>query len=752
MPTYYGTDTATVSTLATSGVTSVVFNADSTLIYAAAGGFINVYSVSTGALISSWNSGAALAALSLSQDGSFLLATLTDTFNSILRISTVNGAVQSYTSPSSGAFNDVEIVDGQTAILTGTTPMKFDLATGVFTALPNAVYYSGGGSVLVEDNHLTLVAEPGISNGPLAIYDDRTGTIVARGDDYQSGAASGFNWGHQAISEAAGQVAQFIYYSSINIYDLSLHAIRNVPISGRVDGLSYSADGKFLFAHLIDSGYLAKYSTSDFTLVDQYYVGTSQWHNNAGYGDQIHVTADGAYVTVADNSSVKALQLVHLIPRDDFFAGTAGADTFYGLGGNDTYIVNDLGDRVFEDVGKGIDTVQSSVDWMLGPNLENLTLTGSNPLTGTGNALDNVIIGNAAASTLLGGAGNDRLVVGTGANGTTIDGGAGTDTLVVTGAVSLGGLTGIEAIELPAGGALTLTGAQFSGGLAPNATLSGTGSLTINMGAGDSELYLQQLVSAGGSSVAITVNGSANGDVIKGVLGLANTINGGDGNDSIRGGQRADTINGGNGNDKIEGGQGADILTGGAGADVFRYQSANASGIGVAADRIADFVSGTDKLGFLLLDSDPVAPGQQGFSYIDTQAFHGTGAAEVRYGTSGADLLVQLDLNGDAVADMEILLQGLGGQSLASGDFLLNPAAGAQTIFVDSQQSGAFDFVALPPAVIGENGYADTMAFARFDRASGEFVGETHGNDRADFAISHLFFENQLPTGSEFML
>ena len=128
---------------------------------------------------------------------------------------------------------------------------------------------------------------------------------------------------------------------------------------------------------------------------------------------------------------------------------------------------------------------------------------------------------------------------------------------------------------------------------------------------------------------------------------------------------------GGDGNDKIEGGQGADTLTGGAGADTFRYQSASASGIGAAADHITDFVSGTDKLGFALLDANPGTPGIDPFSYIDTQAFHATGAAEIRYETAGAELMVQVDANGDGIADMAIYLNGLGGTSLASADFLI---------------------------------------------------------------------------------
>ena len=51
--------------------------------------------------------------------------------------------------------------------------------------------------------------------------------------------------------------------------------------------------------------------------------------------------------------------------------------------------------------------------------VENLALTGTSTIKGTGNTLDNVLTGNSAANTLTGGAGND-----------TLDGGAGTDSLV----------------------------------------------------------------------------------------------------------------------------------------------------------------------------------------------------------------------------------------------------------------------------------------------------------------------------------
>ncbi len=293
-------------------------------------------------------------------------------------------------------------------------------------------------------------------------------------------------------------------------------------------------------------------------------------------------------------------------------------------------------------------------------------LGGNDLLTGRGG--NDTLDGGSGINTLHGDEGNDLLIVAAAGSGSHVDGGSGTDRLAVSGAVNLGTLAGIEAIELNAGAILTLTGTQFDSGLAVNSAITGSGALIVNMNAGTSFFATQMSFAAG---IALTVNGTSGIDVIKGALGAAMIANGGDGADQIRTGNLVDTIDGGAGNDKIMGLGGADQLTGGLGADQFRYLFTTDSGLGAGADRILDFTNGSDKLDFRVLDADPNTAGRQALSFISNAAFATNGSAQVRYVDVGGDTRVEVDLNGDGAADMHILLVGHAGQALSGTDFLL---------------------------------------------------------------------------------
>ncbi|KQQ33900.1 hypothetical protein ASG19_21660 [Rhizobium sp. Leaf306] len=105
--------------------------------------------------------------------------------------------------------------------------------------------------------------------------------------------------------------------------------------------------------------------------------------------------------------------------------GKAGSDDMAGLGGNDTYIVDNVGDQISEQVGNGTDTARSSVNYGLSANVEKLVLTGAAEINGTGSADDNAIAGNGARNVIDGRGGSDDLF-----------GGAGTDVFVFSTALS----------------------------------------------------------------------------------------------------------------------------------------------------------------------------------------------------------------------------------------------------------------------------------------------------------------------------
>ena len=88
--------------------------------------------------------------------------------------------------------------------------------------------------------------------------------------------------------------------------------------------------------------------------------------------------------------------------------------------GDHTYFVDQAGEAS-EQADEGIDLVRSSVSYTLGAHIEDLALTGSVQIDGTGNELDNVLTGNGAANSLTGGVGQDLLRGGMGNDTYTVD-------------------------------------------------------------------------------------------------------------------------------------------------------------------------------------------------------------------------------------------------------------------------------------------------------------------------------------------
>lgn len=137
---------------------------------------------------------------------------------------------------------------------------------------------------------------------------------------------------------------------------------------------------------------------------------------------------------------------------NDTLDGGAGNDRLIGETGDDLYIVDSTTDVIVENANEGTDTVQSSATYVLSSNVENLTLTGTAAINGSGNTQNNVLIGNTGTNALSGGAGNDTLDGNTGAD--ILKGGSGNDTYLF----SLGdGFDSVQEADNTAGNVDTLS-------------------------------------------------------------------------------------------------------------------------------------------------------------------------------------------------------------------------------------------------------------------------------------------------------
>lgn len=299
----------------------------------------------------------------------------------------------------------------------------------------------------------------------------------------------------------------------------------------------------------------------------------------------------------------------------DILIGGKGADEMEGGSGNDIYYIDNVGDRVIEAAGQGVDHVYSNRSYALSgsaANVENLTLTGSANMTGTGNAGNNRIVGDRGNDTLTGLAGHD-----------TLNGGAGADTMV--------GGVGNDAYHVDNVGDRVTENARQGTDVVVS---------TISYDLSAVSLHIENLILRGTADLTGTGNDRWN------------VLTGHHGDDTLHGLAGNDTLRGGNGNDTLDGGRGADLMEGGRGNDTYYVdhagdrinESAGEGTDSVITNRSFDLSAYSDHLENLTLRGSAGMTGT------------GTSANNVITGDRGDDTLIGLAgndvLDGGAGADV----------------------------------------------------------------------------------------------------
>ncbi|MGL5362223.1 MAG: hypothetical protein ACRDBH_05045 [Bosea sp. (in: a-proteobacteria)] len=311
---------------------------------------------------------------------------------------------------------------------------------------------------------------------------------------------------------------------------------------------------------------------------------------------------------------------------NDALHGGQGNDTMYGGTGDDVYWIDSLSDVVAEIAGQGSDFVYTTVNYIMGADIENVLLDGGNSISVLGNASNNAMQGNAGNNGIAGGAGNDYILAKAGND--SIDGQLGADTM--------GGETGIDTYFVDDIGDVVMEVAEA--GVFDTVWSTVTFIMPANV-----EIFIAQ----GGAAISALGN-----DDVTLMLGnnAANVFLSLGGNDMVLGQGGNDTIEGGTGNDSLSGGVGGDILTGGQGSDYFIYTS-----IAEAGDVITDFTTSGPMLDILDLRA-MFKTFSAGFGSTSTTAIN---SGHLTLTQAGANVNVFVDANGGAHLAGEQVLLGI---------------------------------------------------------------------------------------------
>ncbi|HVR66253.1 MAG TPA: hypothetical protein VMT98_06415 [Verrucomicrobiae bacterium] len=412
---------------------------------------------------------------------------------------------------------------------------------------------------------------------------------------------------------------------------------------------------------------------------------------------------------------------------NDTIDGGVGLDSMTGGAGDDRYVVDNSKDIVDETGGDGLDTVVSAVSFDLNANgttilgdLESLTLVGKGKISGTGNALANVISGNAAANiidggsdsdTLSGGAGNDSLAGGIGIFADKLDGGVGADTMV--------GGDGDDIYFVDSASDKITELALADSGADDSVQASANYVLAANV---EHLTLIGNALIGFGNDLDNTITGTGKNNRLLGLAG-SDTVSGLDGNDTLDGGTGNDSLLGGIGNDLYQVDSAADVAdeTGGSGTDtvlttVSYSLTANAVGdienltlaaksgsISGDGNALANSIVGNEGANALNgLDGNDTLNGGTGNDTLaggigDDRIIGGLGADLIVYSDtlSGHDVVLGFDGNpagGQDKLDLDALFDGLKIDTLDRAGLVEIKDNGATVdVKVDTDKDGIFD-------------------------------------------------------------
>jgi Ca2+-binding RTX toxin-like protein len=463
-----------------------------------------------------------------------------------------------------GASNDIYVVDDVNDVVTenaaeGTDTVQ-STANCTLSANVENLTLTGSSNINATGNELanTLTGNAGINTLAGGLGNDTY--VVGVGDLIVENASEGIDLVQSAVS----------FSLSANVENLTLTASAAVNATGNEldnvltgnTGVNVLTGGAGNDTYVVGTGDSVVENAAEGTDIVQ----SALTYTLAANVENLTLTGSGAI-----NGTGNEL--------DNVLTGNTGVNVLTGGAGNDTYVIA-AGDSVVENAAEGTDTVQSSIAYTLGADLENLTLTGSGALSGTGNALDNVLTGNTGVNVLSGGAGNDTYIVQNTTDSTVENAGEGIDTVRSSVTYTLG--AEVENLTLTGMGAINATGNGLDNALIGNESANtlngGLGADSMAGGAGN-DIYVIENVGDSvvenadegldtvQSALSYTLGANLENLTLTGsglVDGVGNSLD-----NTLIGNTANNTLTGGAGNDLLNGGSGTDAMLGGVGDDTY---------------------------------------------------------------------------------------------------------------------------------------------------------------------------------------